>query len=99
MQCVSALSFGTSSILRPTNLGDGRAVCRGSGADQVPANLSQHCKMGALNRGSESTALLFAERFGTLDIAIRDFTERVSGSVTLIDISALIPSIRTVLQD
>jgi hypothetical protein len=99
MQCVSALSFGTSSIIAADQSGR-RAELYVVGLAPIRfLQTSRSTARWALNRGGESTALLFAERFGTLDIAIRDFTERVSGSVTLIDISAQIPSIRTVLQD
>lgn len=50
-----------------------------------------------LNRGADSTRALFLERFGPLDMPIKEFTAGPAGDVRLVDLADLLPQVRTAL--
>jgi len=53
----------------------------------------------ALNRGADSTRALFLDRFGTLDIPVREFTAGPARHVKLVDLADVLPQVRTALAE
>lgn len=53
----------------------------------------------ALNRGADSTRELFLDRFGSLDMSIRDFTAGPASRVRLFDLAEMLPQVRDALSD
>jgi len=51
----------------------------------------------ALNRGADSTRDIFRQRFGGLEMTVRDFTAGPAARVRLIDLADLLPQVRTAL--
>lgn len=52
----------------------------------------------ALNRGAESTRVLFEERFGSVDMAIAEFTRGPAAHVQLMDLAEYLPQLSDVLN-
>lgn len=51
----------------------------------------------ALNRGADSTRALFLERFGPLEMTVKEFTSGPAGHVRLVDLADLLPQVRAAL--
>lgn len=51
-----------------------------------------------MNRGADSTRALFLERFGDLDMPVRDFTAGAAAQVRLIDLADVLPEVRAALE-
>jgi hypothetical protein len=52
----------------------------------------------ALNRGADSTRALFQERFGPLDMPVKEFTAGPAARVRLIDLAEVLPQVRVALD-
>jgi hypothetical protein len=52
----------------------------------------------ALDHGADSTRDLFLDRFGSLDVSIRDFTAGPASRVRLVDLAEMLPQVRVALS-
>jgi len=52
----------------------------------------------ALNRGADSTRALFLDRFGPLNMPVREFTAGLASHVRLVDLANVLPQVRTALE-